>query len=163
MSKLISGPIEPEKVSDVISKHSHKTDIGAFVTFCGQVREDIVGYKKVEAIQFSAYKEMAIREIDNIRERILQDYPVKCMHIYHSIGEVKVGSICFFILIAAPHRKQIYTALDETVELFKANVPIWKELILEDGTNVWKEDEEKYLLNETTERKNNSYLKDKIK
>ena len=136
---FVQGPISPESIAKSIANHSSKTDIGGHSIFLGQVRADEKEGGKVTAIEYTAYEEMALEKAFEIREAIFAKYPLSCMHIYHSLGEVKVGENCLFVFTSSKHRKAAIDACDELVEQIKKEVPVWgKELIDNDGS-VWKE------------------------
>lgn len=135
---IIDGPISPQFIADSIAKHSSKTNIGAHTIFLGQVRKDEIEEKKVVAIEYSAYPEMAEKEFHSIREEAFEKYKLTCMHIYHSIGAVKSGEISLFVFVSAVHRSDVFNACSEIVDQIKNRVPIWGKEIFEDGTFVWK-------------------------
>ena len=56
---FVDGPIPSSFVAESIQKHSSKTGIGAHSIFLGQVRADSINGRKVVAIDYSAYEEMA--------------------------------------------------------------------------------------------------------
>ncbi|MEP7146821.1 MAG: molybdenum cofactor biosynthesis protein MoaE [bacterium] len=124
---FIKGKIDPELIASEIAKHKSKTGIGAHCIFLGQVRADEIEGKKVSGIIYTSYSEMAEKEITSIREEILGKYDLKCLHIYHSLGEVNTGEISFFVFGSMSHRKNLYQAIEETVDLVKTKVPIWKK------------------------------------
>lgn len=135
----MKGSISPESIAKSIANHSSKTDIGGHSIFLGQVRADEKDGGKVMAIEYTAYEEMALEKAFEIREAIFAKYPLSCMHIYHSLGEVKVGEICLFVFTSSKHRKAAIDACEELVERIKKEVPVWgKELIDNEGA-VWKE------------------------
>lgn len=136
---FIDGPISAERIAESIASHKEKYDIGAHSIFLGQVRRDAIGEKKVAAIQYSSYEEMAMEKICALREAIFAKYPLTCMHIYHSLGIVKAGEICLFVFASSSHRKPAIEACEETVELIKKDIPIWGKEIFEDDTHRWKE------------------------
>jgi molybdopterin synthase catalytic subunit len=136
---LIEGPILPQFIAESIAKHSSKTDIGAHSIFLGQVRKDLHGGKSVVAINYSAYADMAENEFHKIREKAFVQYDLSCMHLYHSLGEVKTGEISLFVFVSSKHRTAAFDACREIVEEIKVKVPIWGREMLEDGTFVWKE------------------------
>ncbi len=135
----MQGPIAPIFISDSIAAHSSKTNIGAHAIFLGQVRADKLADKIVKAILYSAYAEMAEKEFHRIRENAFHRYQLCCLHVYHSIGEVKAGEISLFVFVSAVHRKDAFVACQEIVDDIKANVPIWGKELFEDGSFVWKE------------------------
>lgn len=136
---FIKGPIDPLLISESITNHSSKTNIGAHSIFLGQVRADEIENHKVEAIEYTSHVEMALEKIHEIRESIFSKYEITCMHIYHSLGIVKKGEICLFVFTSSAHRKAAIDACSECVERIKAELPIWgKELFEGDGYH-WKE------------------------
>ena len=132
------GPISSEKIATSIRNHSSKTDIGAHSIFLGQVRADEVDGNKVRAIDYTAYEEMALEKAHEIREEIFQKYPLSCMHIYHSLGEVKVGEICLFVFTSSKHRKAAIAACEELVERIKKELPVWGKELFENKQEQWK-------------------------
>jgi molybdopterin synthase catalytic subunit len=136
---FVQGPISASFIADSIQKHSSKTDIGGHSIFLGQVRADIIGEKKISSIEYTAYKEMAIEKMHTIREDIFAKYPLTCMHVYHSLGNISAGEICLFVFTSSSHRKPAIDACAETVERLKAELPIWGKELFEDKTHQWKE------------------------
>lgn len=135
---IVQGAISPQFIADSIAKHSTKKDIGAHSIFLGQVRNDSINEKTVQAIEYSAYEEMAEKEFYKIREAAFAKYQLTCMHIYHSIGTVNAGEICLFVFVSSKHRNDAITACQDIVEQIKASVPVWGKEIFEDNTHVWK-------------------------
>jgi molybdopterin synthase catalytic subunit len=133
------GAISPELISDSIARHSRKKNIGAHQLFLGQVREDEIDGKKVRAIRYEAYREMAQQELAKIRLEVLQKYSLTCAHILHSEGLVHTGDICFFVFVSAPHRTAVFEACTELVNRIKQEVPIFGKEIFEDESYQWKE------------------------
>lgn len=135
---LYNGPIKPEFIATSIAKHQSKTTIGAHQIFLGQVRADEIEGKSVKAIEYSAHEEMAESIIHEIREETFNKFNLTCMHIHHSIGEVKTGEICLFVFVSSAHRKASNEAIVYLVEAIKERVPIFGKEVFEDGTHVWK-------------------------
>lgn len=132
------GAISPLFISESISKHSTKTDIGAHQIFLGQVRKDIINGKKVQAIEYTAIEAMALQKMTEIREDIFVKYGLTCMHVHHSLGFVNAGEICLFVFTSSKHRKEATKACEEVVERIKKELPIWGKEIFEDETYQWK-------------------------
>lgn len=135
---FITGPIGPEKVASSIASHQSKTDIGAHSIFLGQVRADVVDGKRVKAIEYSAYEAMAEQVMHEIREEAFAKYPLTCAHIYHSLGTIQAGELCFFVFTSAAHRQAAREACTFLVDEIKARVPIFGKEILEDESHQWK-------------------------
>jgi molybdopterin synthase catalytic subunit len=135
---FVHGAIASSFIEESIRKHATKTAIGGHSIFLGQVRADIIDGKKVTAIEYTAYEEMANDKMYEIREAIFEKYSLECMHVYHSLGIVKTGEICLFVFTSAPHRKAAIDACEETVERLKAELPVWGKEIMEDESYQWK-------------------------
>lgn len=132
------GPIAAAFVAESIGKHSTQTGIGAHSIFLGQVRSDVIGEKKVAAIEYTTYEEMALEKMHEIREAIFRKYALTCMHVHHSLGRVAAGEISLFVFTSSPHRKAAIGACEETVEQIKAHLPVWGKEVFEDETHQWK-------------------------
>lgn len=135
---FIQGAITPDFIAKSIANHQSKTQIGAHDIFLGQVRADEIEGKKVEAIEYSAYEEMANLKFHEIREAAFKRFDLSCMHIYHSKGIVKTGEICLFVFVSSPHRKEVFEALHEVVEEIKKQVPVFGKELFEDDSYQWK-------------------------
>jgi molybdopterin synthase catalytic subunit len=133
------GAIPPSFITESIQKHNSETAIGAHSIFLGQIRADEKEGKKISAIEYTAYNEMALEKMHEIREAIFEKYPLTCMHVHHSLGKIKSGEICFFVFTSSAHRKAAIDACQETVERVKAELPIWGKEFFEDETYQWKE------------------------
>lgn len=136
---FVDGPISPEKIANSIATHSSKKGIGAHSIFLGQVRSDEIENSNVSSIEYTCYQDLANDTAHKIREEIFEKYPLTCMHIYHSLGNVKAGEICLFVFTSSKHRKAATQACDELVERIKNELPIWGKEILETGESIWKE------------------------
>lgn len=91
---FVNGAIPPDKIAKSIANHGVKTAIGAHSIFLGQIRTDENNGRKVVAIEYTAYRDMALEKAREIREETFSKYDLTCLHIYHSLGEVNVGEIC---------------------------------------------------------------------
>lgn len=136
---FIEGPISPSFVGESIAKHTVKTNIGGHSIFLGQIREEMINDQKIQSMEFTAYQEMALQKAHDIREEIISKYKLICAHIYHSLGNIKIGEICFFVFTSAEHRKEAINACDEMVDRIKKEIPLWGKEILEDQSHTWKE------------------------
>ncbi|GAB3654240.1 molybdenum cofactor biosynthesis protein MoaE [Echinicola sediminis] len=135
---FVEGAISPDKIATSIAKHSSKTEIGGHSLFLGQIRADERNGGKVIAIEYTAYRDMALEKAREIREDTFSKYDLTCLHIYHSLGEVKVGEICLFVFTSSPHRKPAIEACNELVERIKSELPIWGKELFDDHREEWK-------------------------
>lgn len=133
------GAITAQKIADDIQKHASKTEIGAHSIFLGQVRADEKEGGSVTAIEYTAYTEMALEKMNEIREALFAKYELTCMHVHHSLCIVPAGEICLFVFVSSKHRKAAIDACEELVEAIKFQLPIWGKEILDKKNSVWKE------------------------
>lgn len=133
------GAIPAQKIADDIQKHATQTQIGAHSIFLGQVRADSKEGGSVTAIEYTAYIEMALEKMAEIRETLFAKYTLTCMHVHHSLGRVAVGEICLFVFVSSQHRKAAIDACEELVEAIKFQLPIWGKEILDNQDSAWKE------------------------
>jgi molybdopterin synthase catalytic subunit len=136
---FVENAIPAQKIADDIQKHATQTQIGAHSIFLGQVRADNKEGGSVTAIEYTAYTEMALEKMTEIREALFAKYPLTCMHVYHSLGRVAVGEICLFVFVSSQHRKAAIDACEELVEAIKFQLPIWGKEILDNQDSTWKE------------------------
>lgn len=134
-------PIAPSFIGESIAHHQSKKEIGAHAIFLGQVRADEKEGSRVACIDYTAYEELALQKVHAIREDAFARWPLTCMHIHHSLGPVKAGEVGFFVFVSSPHRGASFEALQVIVDRIKAEVPIWGREILEDGREIWKENQ----------------------
>ena len=132
------GAITPAFIADSIAKHSSKTNIGGHSIFLGQVRADVIDEKKVTAIEYTTYEELALEKMHVIREETFAKYKLTCMHVHHSLGAVSAGEICLFVFTSSAHRRAAIDACNEVVERIKTELPVWGKELFEDETHQWK-------------------------
>ena len=135
---FIKGPITSDFIAKSIESHKTKKTIGAHELFLGQVRSDNIKGKEVVAIDFTAQEKMANKICHDIKESIFDNYPIYCMHIYHSLGKIKAGDVCVFVFISGSHRSDIYGALKLVLNEIKKKAPIFGKEIFNDKSHRWK-------------------------
>ena len=137
-SIFVEGAITPERIAESIAKHQSKTDIGGHSIFLGQIRADVSDGNRVAAIEYTAYEEMADKEAHKIREEAFAKFDLTCAHIYHSLGRIKTGELCFFVFTSSAHRQAARDANAFLVDAIKERVPIYGKEIFEDESHQWK-------------------------
>lgn len=142
---FVEGPIDPAFIATSIAKHATRTDIGAHEIFLGQVRADIVEWAddrppaNVAAIEYTAYRDMALERMTAIREEAFAQWPsMTCLHVHHSLGTINAGELCFMVFASAPHRMAAREAVAWVVDRIKAELPIFGKEIVEGGEHIWK-------------------------
>lgn len=121
-------PLSADEVANrVTNPHS-----GATLIFVGTVREWTRGRRTV-FLEYEAYPEMAIAQMERIGREIDQQWPGTRTVIVHRVGRLEISEASVIIAIATPHRADSFSACRHAIERLKQIVPIWKKEIWEDG------------------------------
>ncbi len=112
--------------------------MGALVTFLGVVRNKSKG-KHVDRIEIQVYEEMALMELETIRDEALEKFSVEEIAIIHRYGSLKISENIMMIAVGAGHRAEAFDACRYVLEMIKKRVPIWKKEITPDG-DYWVEE-----------------------
>ena len=136
---FMDGAITPAFIAESIAKHATRLDIGGHELFLGQVRADVIEGRTVEAIEFTAYRDMANEQMTTIREEAFARWPeMTCLHVHHALGVIKAGELCFMVFASAPHRQLAREAVAYVTDEVKRRLPIFGKEIVEGGGYVWK-------------------------
>jgi molybdopterin synthase catalytic subunit len=111
---------------------------GGTVVFLGTVRRSEPD-GDVEAIEYSAYREMADAELGRIVDEARAQWPEVRIALLHRTGLVPLGEASVAIATAAPHRAEAYAASRFLIEETKRRAPIWKKERLATGAARWVE------------------------
>ncbi len=111
---------------------------GGTVVFLGTVRRSAED-GDVAAIAYSAYPEMAERELDGIVAEAAARWPLARVVLRHRVGEVPTGEASVAVVAAAPHRAEAFAAARFVIDETKQRVPIWKREQLASGVARWVE------------------------
>ncbi|XP_039252158.2 molybdopterin synthase catalytic subunit-like [Styela clava] len=144
MSKIVTDILltkDPLSMNNVISKISHPA-CGGLSIFVGTTRNHHDG-KKVVKLEYECYSKMAKKQIQLICDDTRSKWPdVQNIAVHHRLGHVPVMDMSVIIGISSPHREDAISASKHCIEKLKANVPIWKREIYEDGSEEWQENKE---------------------
>lgn len=136
---FVEGPIDPAFIAESIAKHATRHDIGAHEIFLGQVRADAIEGQVVQAIEYTAYREMANEQMAAIREEAFARWPITCLHVHHSQGIIEAGELCFFVFASSGHRQTAREAVAFVTDEVKKRLPIFGKEIFQGGGHQWKE------------------------
>lgn len=114
----------------------HETGNGATLVFLGTVREVNDG-RAVTGIEYSAYGEMAERELAAIALECAATFDITHLVAEHRLGEMTLGDVSIAIVVAHPHRADAYDASRFVIEAVKRRLPVWKREGYVDGTTEW--------------------------
>jgi molybdopterin synthase catalytic subunit len=109
---------------------------GATVAFVGTVREVNDG-RPVTGIDYSAYREMAERELAAIVREAAERLGTPDVVAEHRLGTLGLGEASVVVAAAHPHRAQAFDACRYVIEEIKRRVPVWKREHYADGTREW--------------------------
>jgi molybdopterin synthase catalytic subunit len=103
--------------------------VGGIVTFAGIVRDD-----GILSLELESYDEVALLELERIRDEALRKFDIESADIIHRTGKLTVGETIVIIVVAAAHRKEAFRACEFIIDRLKETVPIWKKEETENGS-----------------------------
>jgi molybdopterin synthase catalytic subunit len=106
---------------------------GGTCVLLGTVRDD----DDVTGIEYSAYDEMAVAEIERMLGEARDRWPEARVTLQHRLGVIPVGEASIAIAAAAPHRDEAFAACRYVIEEVKKRLPIWKKELRGDGSAKW--------------------------
>jgi molybdopterin synthase catalytic subunit len=117
---------------------------GAVAAFVGVVRNRPGqgvpardGGRRVARLEYEAYENMALLHFREIAEELRERFEVGRLAIVHRVGTLEVGETSVAVVVSAPHREDAFAACRHAIERLKAEAPIWKKEIYEDGATGW--------------------------
>jgi molybdopterin synthase catalytic subunit len=132
---IVRDRIEADGVVQALKRHED----GALVVFDGIVRNNTRG-RQTLYLDYEAYEEMALQQMENLVERGIADFKVRDATIIHRLGRLEIGETSVLIVVASAHRAAAFDACRWIIDTLKKTVPIWKKEYFEDGA-VWADGE----------------------
>lgn len=118
---------EPFDAGAELNTHvTGRADIGASVTFVGQVR-DISGSDTLSAMTLEHYPAMAQAELERIEADARARFAVTDMQIIHRFGTLRPGDPIVLVIATAPSRQPAFDAANFVMDFLKTNAPFWKK------------------------------------
>jgi len=122
------GSLNVNDVIESIKSHEDFSKAGAIGLFIGVVRgETLESGEKVEKLTLEAYEEKADEVLGKICDELTQKPGIVDVQIHHLTGEFKVGDDLVYVAVAGSHRTQVFPVLQEAVERYKSEAPIFKK------------------------------------
>lgn len=112
------------------------TDAGASTLFVGTVRRVNAG-RDVTGIDYSAYNEMAEREMNEILREAAERFGTERIAVEHRVGTLGLGEASIVIAVAHARRAGAMDAQRFLIEEIKKRVPVWKREHYADGAREW--------------------------
>ena len=131
--ELYHGSLDVETIFSKWLNEEKNSNYGAYIPFVGTIRAE----DGIEALSFDIY--------EPILEQWFQSWVKRAeklgakVKMAHAIGDVPVHTSSYISAVFSPKRRVALELIDEFVEDFKANAPIWKYDV-KDGKRIYAED-----------------------
>lgn len=129
---IVTRPIDVASLIQEVADEHH----GATVVFIGTVRSTNEG-REVREIEYTAYEEMAEREMNVILGEASGTHNATLLVAEHRIGLLPVGEASIVIAAAHERRACALDAMRYAIDEMKSRVPIWKREVYADGSQSW--------------------------
>ena len=116
---------------DAVVSYVSSAQHGAVATFSGVVR-DHTGDRDVVRLEYDAYEDMALAQLQRTVDLAQQKWPVVAA-VHHRYGTLQIGELAVVIAVGSAHRADAFEACRFIIEELKREVPIWKKEISADG------------------------------
>ena len=128
MFEIVEHVIDEEAVAQSVADPG----AGGICTFSGVVRDNSKG-KRVLYLEYEAYPEMAIKQMQQIAGEIEQKWGIKRVAMVHRTGRLEIGEASVFIAVSSAHRAEAFEACRYAIDRLKQSVPVWKKEVWEGG------------------------------
>ena len=105
-------------------KKIHSKRNGAYSFFLGTVRQDMD--ENIDGIFLECYEDLAVQQLNKIREYSIKKWKLNDCVIIHRIGELQISDRIVLVITASPHRSDCIEACEYIIDSLKANVALWK-------------------------------------
>ena len=117
-------------------EHVSGPRVGAVATFVGLVRDHDPSVEgRVTGLDYTAHP-TAQDVLFRIAEAAQTDGVIG-VAVSHRIGHLAVGEAAIVAAVSTAHRAEAFDVCRALVETVKAELPVWKREVLEDGSHVW--------------------------
>ncbi|RXJ90134.1 molybdenum cofactor biosynthesis protein MoaE [Arcobacter sp. CECT 8983] len=131
--QLFDGKLPVEDITNAWYDEFKNSNYGAIITFVGVVRDE----NSIDGLSFDIYEPILNSWFDSWQEKANEKNAIVLMA--HSKGDVLNHESSYIAAVCSPKRRVALEMIDEFVEDFKAQAPIWKYDII-DGKRVYAED-----------------------
>ena len=118
--QIYNGSLDVQSITNEWYERFKDKNCGALITFVGIVREE----GRISALSFDIYEPILKKWLDAWQERAKKENAY--VLFAHSKGDVPVHTSSYVAGVVSPQRKVALRLINEFVEDFKANAPIWK-------------------------------------
>ena len=108
---------------------------GGVNLFVGVVRDHDHG-QSVAHLDYTAHPS-ALGHLEAVAAGVAEEFEVIALAAVHRTGHLEIGDIAVVVAVSASHRGQAYDASRALIDRLKANVPVWKHQVFQDGREEW--------------------------
>lgn len=131
--EIFDGSLAVEEITNRWYNEFRNSNYGAIITFVGVVRDE----NSIDGLSFDIYEPILNSWFDSWQKKANEKNAIVLMA--HSKGDVLNHESSYIAAVCSPKRRVALEMIDEFVEDFKAQAPIWKYDII-DGKRVYAED-----------------------
>jgi len=131
--ELSQGELDVKEIFGRWLDEEATSNYGAYIPFIGTIRAE----DNIEALSFDIYEPILKEWFNQWQERAKERGAV--VKMAHAIGDVPIHSSSYVSAVFSPKRRVALELIDEFVEDFKANAPIWKYDVI-DGERIYAKD-----------------------
>ena len=121
------GTFSVDDLLENVKKKPEFKKAGAIALFIGVVRGESNKNEKVEKLELQAYEEKADQTLNQICNDLQKKPGIIEVQIHHLLGEFSPGEDIVYVLVAGSHRQNMFATLEEAVERYKKEAPIFKK------------------------------------
>jgi len=117
-------------LTDILKSVKESPDyhkVGAVTMFIGVVRGETMTGETVKRLKLEAYNEKADEVLEKICRELKMKKGIVDVQIHHLTGEFELGEDLVYVLVAGSHRTNVFPVLQEAVERYKKEAPIFKK------------------------------------
>ena len=118
--QLFDGSLPVEQITNKWYNEFKDSNFGAIITFVGVVRDE----NKIEGLSFDIYEPILNSWFESWQKKASGKNAIVLMA--HSRGNVYNHESSYIAAVCSPKRRVALELIDEFVEDFKAQAPIWK-------------------------------------
>ena len=118
--QIFDGSLPVEQITNSWYAKYRNSNFGAIITFVGIVRDE----NKINGLSFDIYEPILNSWFDSWQKKAKEKKAVVLMA--HSRGDVFNHESSYIAAVCSPKRRVALELIDEFVEDFKAQAPIWK-------------------------------------
>ncbi len=118
--QLFDGDLPVEQITNEWYNEFKNSNFGAIITFVGVVRDE----NNIEGLSFDIYEPILNSWFESWQKKAKEKNAIVLMA--HSRGNVYNHESSYIAAVCSPKRRVALELIDEFVEDFKAQAPIWK-------------------------------------